>query len=446
MLRTHSLLSAGLMAWLVYQPSQAADLLQVYRQAYANDTQIRAAAADLQASQETIPQARALLLPNLNATGQQNRNFGVSSSPIQRNTEFDSYNYSVGVTQPLFNQGNFVRQRLAKSTVEQADANFAAAEQELILRTAQRYFDVLTALDTLNAVIANKNATAQQLEQANRRFEVGLITITDVYEAQARFDLSVANEIVARNDLADRLESLRQLTNQYHDELSELDQKAPFKPPTPADPEAWVQLALEHNPRIHGAAFGTETARENVNLQKAGHYPSLDLQANYTDQDSGEISQSGSQIGLQLNIPLYLGGAVVSRTREAAYQYESAKENLEGVQRDTIRQVRDSYRGVLAAISRIKALEQARISNKSSLEATQAGFDVGTRTIVDVLDQQRFLYEAERNYSVERYIYIISFLSLKQAAGQLKEGDLKAVNDWLIKPKPGQFAMLPKAK
>jgi outer membrane protein len=444
MLRLYPFFLVGLTFILYGPPSRAEDILQVYRDAALNDPTLAASAANLQATRETKPQARALLLPNVNALAEGARSFNVRSSSLGGDRNFNSHQVGVQLTQPIFNQSSLVRLRQADSTISQAEAEFASAEQDLLLRTAEGYFGVLEALDTLTSVIANKNATAQQLEQANRRFEVGLITITDVFEAQARFDQEVANEIVARNDLANSLEALRTITDKYYDELFELNEKAPFPPPDPADPKAWVKQAMANNPDIRSAMFGVDTSRENINLQKADHYPTLDLNAEYFNTDNGLINQNGQRVGLQLSIPIFQGGAVVSRTREAAYQHEASKETLEGVQRDVVRQAQDSYRGVVASISRIEALDQTRISSKSSVEATEAGFDVGTRTIVDVLNEHRDLFQAERDYSVSRYVYILNFLRLKAAAGELTVKEFEAINAWLVKPKPDQFGMLNK--
>jgi outer membrane protein len=421
----------GLLCLTSGQATWSVDLLEAYRQALDSDPQLRAAASDRLASRETRTQARALLLPSLNAGAVLDRNFGVDTNVPRSDSNFSTYNYSVDLVQPLFNQANNVRVRQAESVINQAEIDFINAQQDLIVRVTERYFAVLSTLAELIFRASDKNAIARQLEQAKRRFEVGLITITDVFEAQARFDLAVADEINARNAVADAVEALREVTGQAYKEINDLSEDAPLNQPDPADPEAWVRLALDNNPQLLGAAFGVEVSRENINLQKADHYPRLDLTAGYSDRDTGDIETRGASVGLQLNIPLYQGGAVVSRTREAAYQHESAKERLEQLQRQILRQVRDSYRGLETAISRVKAFDQARISNRSSLEATEAGFEVGTRTIVDVLDAQRDLFRAERDYAQSRYDYIINYLRLRQAGGLLETKDLENLARWL---------------
>jgi outer membrane protein len=328
-----------------------------------------------------------------------------------------------------------VQQRVADAVVGQSDVDFQNSQNQLILRISQGYFGVLAALDNLTYATAEKNAFARQLEQANRRFEVGLATITDVYDAQARFDAAVSQEIDAINRLADARELLRQLTGQEHAELNLLSEQMPLALPKPSDPEVWVNMALENNLGLRSASFGVDQARENINLQKAGHYPTLDLRASRVNLDNGITDTSSSQVNLELAIPLYTGGAVSSQSRQAAYNYEAARQSLENQQRDTVRTVRNAYRGQETAISQIKALNQTRVSTRSALEANQAGYEVGTRTIVDVLDAERNVYLAERNYASARYSYIANYLILRQAAGQLSEADLTEINGWLGGPR-----------
>ncbi len=431
--KAHRLLLAGMIAALFGQPVGAEDLLQVYRQSMESDPALKAAAASRQASQEAKPQARALLLPSVGVTASRGSTFGVvgvSTGSDGGNT----HSYAIGLTQPVYNRASQVQQRLAEETIKQADTDFNNAQNDLILRVAQGYFGVLAAIDNLTFATAEKNAFARQLEQANRRFEVGLATITDVYDAQARFDGAVSSEIDAINKLADARELLRQLTGQDYAQLNLLSERMPLALPNPKDPEQWVRMALDNNLTLQSAGFGVEQARENIQLQKAGHYPSLDLNANRADVDTAFTRTISSQINLQLTIPLYSGGAVSSRSRQAAYNYEASRQNLENLQRDTVRTVRNAYRGQETSISQIKALDQTRVSTRSALEATQAGYEVGTRTIVDVLNAERNVYLAEREYAAARYSYIANFLVLKQAAGQLSEEDMVEINGWLGGP------------
>ena len=421
---------AGMVAALCGQPAVAEDLMQVYRQAMDSDPVLKAAVASREAAQEAKPQARALLLPSVGVSAEQGRTFGIAGSPTGQSS-FNSHNYAIGLDQSLYNRGNLVQQRLAESVVGQSDVDLRNANNQLILRVSQGYFGVLAALDNLTYATAEKNAFARQLEQANRRFEVGLATITDVYDAQARFDAAISQEIDATNRLADARESLRQLTGQEYAQLNLLSERMPLALPKPNDAEVWVRMALDNNLQLLSAGFSVDQARQNIQLQKAGHYPTLDLQASRVNLDNSVTDTSSSQVGLKLVIPLYTGGAVSSRSRQAAYTYEASRQNLENLQRDTVRTVRNAYRGQETAISQIKALDQTRISTRSALEANQAGYEVGTRTIVDVLDAERNVYLAARNHAAARYSYIANYLTLRQAAGQLSETDVTEINGWL---------------
>ncbi|MDG4548920.1 MAG: TolC family outer membrane protein [Candidatus Contendobacter sp.] len=432
--KARRLVLAGIVAVLCGRPAGAEDLLQVYHQALDSDPVLKAAAASREASQEAKPQARALLLPNIGVTADQGRTFGIAGSPTGQSS-FNSHNYAIGLVQPVYNRRSQVQQRVADAVVGQSDVDLQNIRNELILRVAQGYFGVLAALDYLTYATAEKNAFARQLEQANRRFEVGLATITDVYDAQARFDAAVSQEIDAINRLADARELLRQLTGQEYAQLNLLSERMPLTLPQPNDPEEWVRMAMENNLRLRSASFGVDQARENIQLQKAGHYPTLELRASRVNLDNSVTDTSSSQVNLELTIPLYTGGAVSSRSREAAYGYEAARQSLENLQRDIVRTVRNAYRGQETAISQIKALDQTRVSTRSALEANQAGYEVGTRTIVDVLDAERNVYLAERTYAAARYSYIVSFLTLRQAAGQLAETDVTEINGWLDKPR-----------
>lgn len=433
MSKVHRLVLAGLAAvFCGSQPAAAEDLMQVYRQALDSDPVLKAASASREASQEAQPQARALLLPKIQAVADQGRTFGIAGSPTSQSA-YNSHTYAIQLVQPVYDRGSQVQQQLAKAVVGQSDVDFHNAQNQLILRVAQGYFGVLAALDNLTYATAAKNAFARQLEQANRRFEVGLATITDVYDAQARFDAAISSEIEYTNKLADAREQLRQLTGQEYAELNLLSERMPLTLPKPRDPEAWVSMALENNLGLRSAGYGVDQARENINLQKAGHYPTLNLQANRSDLYNNVTDSTGSTVNLELTIPIYSGGAVSSQSRQAAYNYEAARQDLENQQRDIIRTVRNAYRGQETAISQIKALDQTRVSTRSALEANQAGYEVGTRTIVDVLNAERDVYLAEANYAQARYSYISNYLALRQAAGQLSEDDVTEINGWLGK-------------
>jgi outer membrane protein len=443
MARLARLLQASLVLGAIGGPAAwAADLTEAYRDAAASDPQLRQVAANREATQEVKPQARALLLPDLRATGSYDRTYNFDNDALPDSASkgsYDSRNYSLTLSQPIYNRETQYRIKQADSAISQADETLVSAQQKLITQVTELYFQVLSALDTLTFTIADKSAIARQLEQAKRRFEVGLITITDVYEAQARFDLANASEIEARNQVSKAREALRQVTGKEYPQFNVLDPKAPLDPVEPANADAWVTMAINNNPDIRSARFAVDSARDNIEVQRSGHYPTLGLKATKYDNNEGIVNRDADQIGVELTIPLYQGGAVSSRTRQAAYEYQAAQEALERTQREVIRNTRDSYRGLETARSRVKALEQARISNQSSLEATQAGFDVGTRTIVDVLNAERDLLRAIRDLSVSRYDYIINRLRLLEASGQISDRAIEAVNRWLRPAPPGQL-------
>jgi len=442
--KLYRLALAGIIATLGASPALAEDLLQVYQHALDSDPILKAAVATRDAALEAKPQARSLLLPNVGVTLEQGRSFDLAGIP--HTSAYNSHTYAIGLQQPIYNRGSQVQQRLADVAIGRAEVELLSAENETIPRVAQGYFGALAALDNLSFATAEKNAFARQLEQVNRRFEVGLATITDVYDAQARFDGAVSQEIDAINTLANARELLRQLTGQEYAQLNALSERMPLALPEPQDPGVWVTMALESNLRLRAARFGVDQARENIQLQKAGHYPVVNLNASRANAGGLSGETSGSQIGVELAIPLYTGGAVSSRAREAAYQYEASRQTLENLQRELIRTVRNAYRGQETAISQIRALNQARVSTRSALEANQAGYEVGTRTIVDVLDAERNVYRAERDYAAARYAYVVNYLTLRQAAGQLGEPDLVKLNDWLEKPTATGAPLAPLAK
>lgn len=415
-------------------------LLDIYRLAQQHDTEIQQAEAAYRASLEARPQNRAGLLPNLGLSANTTRNSEDREYPnnpgFGGSEDFNSHGYALSLTQPIYRHDAWVRYRQAKDTVGQAEATFLAAEQDLIVRAAQRYFDVLAAADNLRFASAEKEAINRQLEQTRQRFDVGLIAITDVLEAQASFDTAVAQEIEATNQLDNAREALRELTGQTHEALAALALDTPLVRPDPSDIDAWTRNALENNLALRAAQHAYEVARKEIAAQRAGHYPTLDVIATHSNNVSGGGSLGRSDIddtavGLELNLPLFQGGAVSSRTREARYLAEQAGQFTEAQRRAAIRQTREGYLGVQSAISRVNAFKQARISSESALESTEAGFDVGTRTTVDVLLARRTLFLAERDYAQSRYDYILNSLRLKQAVGTLGPEDLQQINGWL---------------
>ena len=445
-----------------------ASLTDIYEKALRNDPQIREAEANRLANRESKPQALAALLPQVNATGgyTQNETDGSSveldrldpsddSSPLVQSTrtsdgETTDRSWSVSLRQTVFRWDQWAMLRRADAQVAQAEADYQSAQQDLIQRTAQRYFDVLAAQDTVDSAQATLEAFSRQLEQANKRFEVGLIAITDVQETRAAHDQSAAAVIQAKRSLATAQELLRELTGEPFSGLAPPVDDLPLKTPEPQNEQEWVDKALEQNLRVISARLATDIAKEDVRVARSGHMPSIDVVARHGDQDVTGNSdvQSGNSpiitlpsdragetdsIGIEVNFPIYSGGATSSRVRQRVYLHRAARERLERASRETERATRDAYLGVLSEISRVQALKQAVASSQTALQATEAGFEVGTRTTVDVLDSRRRLFEAQTNYSRSRYDYLLNVLRLQFATGTLSRTDLEEINGWLKK-------------
>lgn len=414
------------------------DLRDVYRLAQESDPQLRAAQAGHRAALEARPQSRAALLPNVNFTAQTQWNQVEIKKPTALDNDYNSSSYSLSLRQALYHHDYYVQLRQADAGIAQADAQYGAAKQALIVRVAETYFNLLAAEDNLRFAQAEKTAIGQQLRQTQQRFEVGLSAITDVHEAQAGYDAAVAQEIVAQNQLENTREVLREITGREHTTLTPLAGEIPLQSPDPASIDQWVETALQQNLQLLAAEAAAHVAREEMNRRQAGHYPTLDIVAshNWSDSTKSKITTSAVEsnsniVGLQLNVPLFAGGAVSASTRQATHLYSQAQEGLEQTRRATVRQTRDAYLGVTAGISTVQARRQALSSARTALQATQAGFEVGTRTAVEVLNSQRELFRAQRDYARARYDYALSTLRLRQAAGILAEADLEHVNDWL---------------
>lgn len=426
-------------------PLYATDLLEVYRTAQERDAELRTAEAEFRAALEARPQARSALLPQIEGT----LGYAYTDSDQEGRASFDyqTRTFELSLNQTLYDHTNYVALRQADLGVAQATAVRDAARQELILRVAEAYFGVLSAKDNLSFAEAEKEAIGRQLEQADQRFEVGLIAITDVKEAQAQFDLAVAEEIAAQNRLDQAQEDLAVITGQFYENLPELSDRMPLVLPDPADRNQWVETAREANLNLVAQRLSTEVAAQDIKRQRSGHYPTLGLSASYNDQafndlpdfggqTSGATSQQfldrqDTQVGVQLRVPIYTGGRVSSLTREARENFDAAREQQELAERQTVQQTRSAFLSVNAGISRVRALEQALESTRASFEAAEAGFEVGTRTAVDVLLELRQVFRAERDFAEARYDYLLNTLRLKQAAGTLSQEDLISVNTWL---------------
>jgi len=442
--------------------AQADSLLDIYNKAVTNDPAIREAQANMYATMEAKPQARADLLPQIDFSGGWQTNKSDGSRPVSIlgvptgqpfESATDTLNWSFNLNQTLFRWDQFASMGRADKEVSQAQLDFGAAQQELMVRVTETYFNVLAARDTLAAEKSAKEAIQRQLEQANRRYEVGLIAITDVQEAKAGFDEAVAAEIVAKRELANAREALREITGEYTDVLATPAQEIPLIVPEPPIKEEWVRTAQEQNLALLSAKIGADITRDDVSVSRSGYLPTLDLTASYGSRESSSVSeqtfpnpgtglldqntaafdtdQRDTTVGIQFSVPLFAGLGTTSDVKEAIYRHRAAKENFERVVRQTEREARDAYYGVESEISRVKALKQSRKSTEVALEATEAGYEVGTRTTVDVLDARRAVFLAQRNYARSRYDYIVNVVRLKQAAGILNPGDLAKINEWL---------------
>ena len=435
---------------------QAESLLEIYSKAVNNDPSIRQAQANMFATMESKPQARANLLPQLDFSGswQTSKSDGsratAGAQPISQafSADTDTLSWQFNVTQTLFRWDQFARMGRADKEVSQAQLDYGFAQQELMVRVTEAYFNVLAARDTLVSEQAAKAAIERQLEQANRRYEVGLIAITDVQEARAGFDEAIAGEIVAKRDLANSREALREITGEYNEVLAKPAKEIPLVVPEPAIKEEWVKTAQEQNLAVLSAKLGADITRDDISISRGGYMPTLDLSGSYGNFENDTTStqevpffgdtistlnndQTNKSVGIQLNIPLFAGLGTTSAVKESVYRHRAAKENFEKVVRQTERETRDAYYGVESEISRVKALRQSRKSSEVALEATEAGYEVGTRTTVDVLDARRSLFLAQTNYARSRYDYIVNVIKLKQAAGTLNPDDLAMVNGWL---------------
>jgi outer membrane protein len=427
--------------------AQAEDLWQVYQLALANDATYQQARYAYEAAQQSAPIARSSLLPQIELAGNytDTRNEITESSSIVVPTGTNKYaDTGLGVTlgQSIYNHEYWMTLKQANASVAQAEAEYKASLQDLMVRTTQAYFDVLAAEDNLEFSQAEKEAVGRQLEQSQKRFEVGLIAITDVKESQASFDGAVAQEINARNQVDIAREALAVLTGQYIEKLVPLAEDVPLVKPEPDDIQAWVDQALEGNLSFLAAQMSSKASGYAVKAARSGHYPYLDLFASWNQNDRDVSETAGgftaidrksedAQIGVQLTLPIFSGLRVSSQTEQAAAQYNQSLQSLEFSRRSTVQSARSSFLNVKAGISEVQALKRTLESSRTSAEATQAGFQVGTRTAVDVLITLRNTFDAERNYALSRYNYILNWLRLRQAAGSLTEQQVQVVNSIL---------------
>jgi outer membrane protein len=457
MIRTRSLPLALATVLLAGSPlAHADDLVQIYSEARASDPQLAGAEATKYATDEYVDQARSALLPQIGASLAYKRSRGEETVPrLVENPDgsssildFTDYSRGFGRTlsgtlnQSILDLSKWTAVKSARATAKAGDATYDAAQQDLLIRVAEAYFAVLTAEDGLKFAQANESALNRQMEQAQQRFEVGLSAITDVNDAKAQHDTAVANVISAQNTLDDSREALRQLTNREPGELKKLREKLPLDKPNPEDPEQWVAVAVAENPVLASYQYRVEAANADINTARAGHLPTLNgvVQYNKTPTwgDSwasdaptrihGNRDGWSTSVGVTLSVPIFAGGYTQSRVRQSIFNRDAAQDQFELQKRLVERSTRNSYRAVIAGASQVEATRQAVISAQSSLDATQAGYEVGTRTIVDVLFSQQQLLSAQSRYSQARHAFVLNGLVLKQAAGIIEVKDLEAVN------------------
>ena len=426
-------------------PSAAAeDLLQIYRDALANDPTLASARANWLAIQEAVPQARAGLLPSVTLVANANRqNFyeKLHTDPSVSVTEnFPAYNYTVSASQPLYRKQNLVALDQAKQTVSQSDSVLASARQDLVVRVAQAYLDVLLARFNIELTESQKAAVSENLAQAKRNFEVGTATITDTNDAQAKYDQIVAQEISTRNDLDNKLAALRAIIGRAPKELKRFGGRFEPQPPTPNTLDAWMDAAVRDNPQVRIAQANYDIAVLDVDKQRAGHYPTLDLVATFNQGYAGATPSVGSSvasiandshsalIGVQLNVPLYLGGSIESRVRQAVANQERARQDLEAARRSAQLAAQTAFSGVTSGVAQVTALDQAVKSAQVSYDSTKLGLEVGVRTNLDVLNQQQQVFQTRFNLAQSYYNFVINGLKLKQAVGTLSDADVEELN------------------
>ena len=423
------------------QPLAAADLLQTYREARANDPVYASAQAARDAGRENLPLGLAALLPTIGVSGfTQMNELEIDYRGIlpTANRSGNTNGYTLSLTQPLFNWQSIMFYREAGFKVAQAEAAFGQVAQDLIVRVAQAYFDVLASQDTLAFIQAQKIAISEQLAQAKRNFEVGTATITDTHEAQARFDLSGSQEIAAQSDLEIKKSALQQIIGKFPDRLSPLKPKTELTPPKPKAMEPWVTSAEEQNFAVRVQQAALEIATREIERSRSGHYPTVNLVGSYGNSSSSfsptgalinaPYDSTNSVVGLQFAIPLYAGGGVNSLVKQAIANQDKTRQDLETARRSAAQAARQAYLGVNNGMAQVRALEQALVSSQSALDSNKLGYEVGVRINIDVLNAQQQLFSTKRDLAKARYDTLVNGLRLKAAAGNLTEEDLEAVN------------------
>ena len=444
-------LAAALLTWLHMPLASGADLLQVYRDAQANDAQLASARSQLLATREKLPQARAGLLPQVLGTAGAQRTMADYSSPVDTTRYFNANTWALQLTQPLFRWDRWETYKQGELASLAGEVTFQQAQLDLITRASQAYFDALAAQDNLYLAGAQKKAIGEQLEQAKRNFEVGTATITDANDAQARYDLATSTEIAAQSALEVSRATLQQITGKPVDELMGLRPESVIPGPQPADVNAWASQAEQTNPQVSLASYNLETAQRETKKAKAGHLPSVDLVATYgytnAQGTATQLSNVGSRyntgvVGVQLSIPLFAGGLIQSRVRETLALSDKAASDLEFARRTAAQTARQTYSGVYNGLAQVKALEAAERSAQSAVESNQLGYEVGVRINIDVLNAEAQLFSTRRDLAKARYDTIMNGLSLKASTGVLSEDDVVRINT-LLTSAPDAMYKLP---
>ena len=439
-------------SWATEPPlATQTSLMGAYKAAVSNNADLAAAEADLAARQESVPQALSALLPQLNAGADS------SSTRTSVDTRFGTMastrsgmSYQANLTQPLFNAAAWFQLKAADASSQQAATEFSAIQQELILQSAETYYTILRAQDDLAASKAEESAFKRQLDQATERFDVGLSDKTDVLQAQASYDTARANRLLSERSVEDAFQALTTLTNESYTSIYGLLHSLPILPPAPLDAKAWVDTSTKQNLRLQASNYAITAAQESLKQSKSGHAPTVNAFAQYTtgDNDSLGFTNGGltsgainpglfngnadqSSIGVQLNMPLYSGGLTSSQVRQSYDVLQQTEYQQESLRRSVVQNARNLYRAVNTDVEQVSARKQTIISNKSAVEATQIGYEVGTRDIVDVLIAQRALFDSVRNYNTARYAYILDNLRLKLTAGTLSPTDLQELDKYL---------------
>lgn len=423
--------------------ANANSLFDVYELALKNDAQLKADKAKYEAGLQNKTISRAGLLPQINAAYEVRQEDSETTNNLTNVTtkdDYDSKGWRVSLNQPLFNMASWFIYKQGVKLSEQAEAQFGADQQSLIVRVAEAYFNVLRSIETLEATIAEEKALAKQLEQTKQRFEVGLTAITEVHEAQAAFDSARASTLEARGNLGISYEALEVLTGKPEDKVAPLSAKFPVVNPEPANRADWVEFSLTNNYNLKASKLQADASLQNARANRSNHLPTVGASLGYSDNDTdgtrgsnpADTSTDGSSVTISVDVPIFSGGATTGRSRQAYAQYTQAQELYNSTQRNVIQNTRALHLSVETDVAAVQARKQAIVSNQSALEATQSGYEVGTRNLVEVLLAQRNLYQARRDYSNALYDYVIDTIKLREVAGMLTPADVQEIDKWLL--------------